>query len=172
MLFIVGTDHNYQFGAGVRYGEDHCSEADQAAFAHMLRDLATTLAAEVLAEELNGQALEEVGRTKSVMQLVAAEGAIPHLFCEPDRQERRILGIRVDNEIRISAFPKVLDEHTVQALVSESWRRRELEWLRRLDTVRSKNVLFVCGAQHISTFASLAREHGFECKVVHAAWEA
>jgi len=171
MLYVIGTGHHYQFGTGVRFGEGHCTEADQTAFAEMLRNLTTKLAIQVLAEELNGQALEEVGKTTSVLQLVAAERAVPHLFCEPDRRERGPLGIRGENEIRISSFPNRLDEEAVQTLVAESWRRRELEWLRRLDAVRSKNVLFVCGARHISTFVQLALDKGFGCTVVHAAWE-
>jgi len=172
MLYIVGTGHHYQFGAGARFGQDHCTESDESEFAQMLRDLFTSAAADVLAEELNQQALEEVGRGKSVMQLIAAELSASHMFCEPDRAERVNLGIRVENEIRISAFPKTVDEEVVQTLSAESWRRREQEWLRRLDAVKSKNVIFVCGADHIATFVPLAQEQGFKCNVVHYHWEA
>lgn len=172
MLYIIGTSHHYQFGAGVRFGRSYCTEADQSALAEMLRDLAVSFSAEVLAEELNQRALTEVEKTASVMQSVAAELAIPHLFCEPDRAERVNLGIRDENEIRISAFPDKLDEAVVQRLVVESWRRREKEWLRRLVVAKTKNVVFVCGADHIETFVPLAQEQGFECKVLHANWEA
>lgn len=172
MLFIVGTGHHFQFGAGVSFGHDHCTEANQSSFAEMLRNLTMACRADILAEELNQQALAEMGRTASVVQLVATELAIPHLFCEPDRAERIVLGIMDENEIRISAFPKSVEEATVQTLVAESWRRREEEWLRRLIELKSKNIVFVCGACHVSTFVSLAMEQGFECQVAHANWKA
>lgn len=172
MLHIIGTGHHYQFGSSVRFGNYRCSAEDQNAFARLLRDLATSCVADVLAEELNPQALEEVGKTTSVMQLVAAELAIPHLFCEPDRTERAKLGIRDENEIRVSSFPNDLHESVVQSLLAESWRRREQEWLRRLVGARSKNVVFVCGSEHISTFVAFAQQQGVQCKVVDDSWEA
>jgi hypothetical protein len=171
MLHIAGTSHHYQFGAGVRFGPDHCTEADERAFVELLHNLAHSCAAEVFAEELNQQALAEVGKTSSVMQLVAATLKLPHLFCEPDRAERTALKIMDENEIRFSVFPKRLDEAVVQARAAESWRRREQEWLQRLVIAKSKNVVFVCGANHISTFVPLAQAEGFECKVVHAHWQ-
>jgi len=172
MLLVIGTGHHYQLGAGVRFGDDYCTEEDAMAFANLLRELTVTHGVHVLAEELNQQALEEVDKNTSVVQMVAAEQAMPHLFCEPDRQERHQLGIRTENDIRISAFPKTLTEDVVQALSTESWRHREMEWLRRLDAVKSEVVLFVCGANHIPTFVPLAQEQGFAITVVHAAWEA
>ena len=172
MLYIVGTGHHYQFGTGARFGQDCCTEPDERAFAQMLRDLIATVGGEVLAEELNQQALEEVGKTISVMQRIATEASAPHIFCEPDRAERVKLGIKDENEIRISAFPRSLDEALVQSLAADSWRRREQEWLLRLDAVKSKNVILVCGANHIATFVPLAQEQGFDCKVMHVNWEA
>jgi len=170
MLLVVGTGHHYQFGAGVHFGGDCCTEADETAFAEMLRELTDAYAVQVIAEELNLQALKEVGKSTSVMQTVATALAIPHLFCDPNRQERQQLGIRTESDIRMSVFPKTLTEDVVQALTVESWRRRELEWLRRLDAVKSKRVLFVCGANHISTLTPLAQTQGFGVKVVHIAW--
>lgn len=172
MLHIVGTGHHYQFGTGAQFGRDRCSKSDERAFAFMLRILASSVAAEVFAEELNAQALTEVGKDRSVVQALAMELSRDHMFCEPDRQERVSLGIKMENDIRISAFQESLDEDAVQELVVESWRRREQEWLRRLQPLRSRTVIFICGANHIESFVPLAREYGHECQVVHANWRA
>ena len=170
MLNIVGTSHHYQFGAGTSFGDDYCTEENQSAFVDMLRILAVTLEAKILAEELNQQALEEVGKNTSVLQLVAKGLAIQHMFCDPDRGERVKLGIKSENEIRITAFPKRLSEAVVKKLEAESIKRREQEWLRRLVEAKSKNILFICGANHISTFVQLALGAGFKCRVAHANW--
>jgi hypothetical protein len=136
----------------------------------MLRDLSVSCSAEAIAEELNEQALQEVGSDASVPQLLARELNIPHLFCDPDRTERLALGIRDENSIRISAFPKDLDEESVRILIDESWKRREEEWIRRLRGLAVSRLVFVCGADHISTFAPLATEHGFQVSVAHRDW--
>lgn len=171
LLLVVGTGHHYQFGAGVHFGDDCCTEECEVAFTKMLRELTVAHGIRLLAEELNQQALEEVDKNTSVVQAIAAELSIPHLFCDPDRQERYDLGIKTENDIRISAFPKTLPEDVVQTLCAESWRRRELEWLRRLDAVKSKVVLFVCGANHVPTFVPMALAQGIAIKVAHTAWE-
>jgi hypothetical protein len=171
-LHIVGTSHHYQFGAGASYGPHECSANDHAAFAGLLRKVAESSAADAIAEELNEQALREVGSNASVPQLLARELKIPHLFCEPDREERQSLGIQDENSIRISAFPKTLDEKLVQRLVEQSWKRREEEWLRRLDGLASYRIVFVCGASHVETFVPRAIEHGFHVEVRHADWKA
>jgi hypothetical protein len=172
MLYIIGTSHHYQFGAGVRFGQDECTVADQSAFTEMLYDVIASFGGEVLAEEANQQAIEEVGKKTSVVQQVATQKAVPRMFCEPDRAERVTLGIRNENQIRIAAYPGELEEAEVQKQVADSWRLREQEWLRRLEDVKSKIVVFVCGANHVLTFVPLAEEQGFVCKVVHADWQA
>lgn len=151
---------------------DVCSSEDHAAFAQVLKELALSFDVGAIAEELNQQALEEVGSQVSVPQLVAAELQLPHLFCEPNRAERASMGIRAENEIRLSRFPDTLDEPTIKRLVAESWRLREDEWLRRLRELTADRVLFVCGADHIATFVPLARNGGVLVNVAHEDWQA
>jgi hypothetical protein len=172
MLYIIGTGHHYQFGEGTQFGKDLCTREDEAAFVRMLRETTARLSIRVMAEELNPQAFTEVGKSASVLQIVAAQLALPHLFCEPDSSERDALGIWEENAIRVSAFPKELDKGVVQALIAQSWSRREQEWLRRLEETKAENVLFLCGSDHIPTFVALARDHGFESIVVDPDWTA
>jgi hypothetical protein len=171
-LHIVGTGHHYQFGAGISFGGFSCSAKDHIVFAKMLRKLATSVAAETIAEEANEQALRDVGSRASVPQLVAHKLKIFHLFCDPDRTERQLLGIHEENMIRVSAFPEMLNEATVQQLSAQSWRRREEEWLRRLNNIKATRIIFICGAEHIATFPALAVQRGFQVVVEHATWEA
>jgi hypothetical protein len=172
MLYVVGTSHHYQFGAGARFGDQVCTPDDEHAFAILLRHSAVALDVAAMAEELNRQALEEVGQTLSVAERVASDLGLPHLFCEPDRKERAVLGIKDENQIRISAFPKTLQENVVQTLLAEHWTRREREWLKRLSSLGAVNTLLVCGSDHVPTFVPLAAQNGYECQVIHANWEA
>lgn len=172
LLLIVGTGHHYQFGVLTRYGKYECAAEDHAAFAQMLRELAKSHTVDSIAEELNEEAMSEVGSAASVPQLVARELGLHHLFCEPDRTERQQLGIMDENSIRVSTFPKMLDEATVQRLAADSWQRREKEWLRRLSQLSGSRIFFVCGANHVVTFVPLALEHSFQVTVVHGDWEA
>jgi hypothetical protein len=170
-LFIIGTSHHLQFGAGVSFGGHSCTVEDEAAFSNALRVLADSRGTDAVAEELNDQALREVQRLASVPQLIATELQVPHMFCEPNRAERRGLGIRDENTIRLSVFPKTLDESTVGRLVAESWALREREWLRRLTQLKATRIMLICGADHVKTFVPLARAEGFEVEVVHENWE-
>lgn len=172
MLYVVGTSHHYQFGAGARFGDRRCTEEDEAAFASLLREIATSLGIAGLAEELNRQALEEVGKQVSVAERIASALRIQHFFCEPDRSERVALGIKDENQIRMSAFPNFLPEDEVQELIAEHWQKREQEWLRRMEGLKEAKVLLVCGADHVSTFIPLASQQGHQCEVIHANWEA
>ena len=172
LLYVVGTSHHYQFGAGIRFGEYTCSTDDQVAFSQMLRSLAVSKSVEVIAEELNEQALQEVGSKISIPKLLAQELRLQHIFCEPNRVERTNMGIFDENEIRISVFPNTLDEVAVQKLVKESWERREEEWIHRLSGIVASRLIFVCGSNHIVTFVPLVAERGFQPIVVHENWVA
>jgi hypothetical protein len=171
-LHIVATGHHYQLGAGFSFGGFKCTIKDQIAFLNMLRELIATESLNALAEETNRQALQEAGATQSVLEILASELSLPHTFCEPDRSERAGLGIYEENSIRLSAYPKVLDETEIQRLVADSWRRREEEWLSRLEKIDAARILFVCGADHVHTFVPRAEKHGFQISVAYANWEA
>ncbi|MBK1888448.1 hypothetical protein Undi14_00275 [Undibacterium sp. 14-3-2] len=172
-LHIVGTGHHYQFGAGMKFGAYECTLEDQAVFLAMLRSLAESVKADAIAEELSEQSLSEVGATASVPQLLARGLGLVHLFCDPNRDERRTLGIFDDNAIRLSGFPsKKPDETEIQRRIDESCRFREEEWLRRLQALPSSQILFVCGANHVNTFQLLAIDAGFKVSVAYADWKA
>lgn len=171
-VHVIGTGHHYQFGAGVKFGQVECSSADAHAFAEYLLQLAKTTRARLIAEELNFQALHEVGASISVPQQVAALLCISHLFCEPDREERASLGIMDENTVRALAFMEHLPEPVIQARLQDHWRRREEEWHKRIAQAALSPVLFVCGSNHSNTFSELLRTHGVEVTVEQGNWEA
>lgn len=171
-LHIVATSHHYQLGAGFSFGGFKCTVEDQISFENMLRMLVATESVDALAEETNRQALQEAGTAQSVIEILASELGLRHAFCEPDRLERTALGIYEENSIRLSVFPRKIEESEVQRLVADSWRLREEEWLRRLEKICASSILFVCGSSHVHSFVPRAEKHGFQINVAYANWEA
>lgn len=171
-LHIVGTGHHYQYGSGRSFGGYICTDEDEAAFAETLRVVAQRVSADLIAEELNIQALHEMGADRSVPQSVASALHLPHLFCEPNRTERLTLGIYEDTAILVSAFPEQVSEAEFLRLSADSWRRREEEWCRRLCLSAAQRIVFICGSDHIASFPSLAETKGFIVTIAERDWKA
>ncbi len=171
-VHVVGTGHHFQFGSGVKFGRDECTLEQAQAFSAYLLGLAETIGAKLVAEELNLQALQEVGASISVPQQVAAFLRIAHLFCEPNREERASLGIMEENALRALGFIENQSEGNIQARLRDHWRRREVEWYKRIADATLSPALFICGSNHSSTFSDLLRANGIEVTVQHSNWEA
>jgi len=172
-LHIVGTGHHNQFGCGAKpFGGRSCTHAAAKAFESYLTNLAKTIGAKGITEELNNQALSEVDATISIPQQVARSLSLPHAFCEPDRSERETLGIKDENNIRGWAFLNNALESTIQCQIARHVRKREQEWCRRILQLSCSPILHICGRDHISTFPSIARCYGMEVQIVHPDWDA
>lgn len=154
MIIIVGTSHTIQV-----------SDLELKPF---LESLCQEFKVHAVAEEMNEEALAEKHCTASIPMQVASELQIPHRFCDPNMTERVKLGIRQENDIRISAFPCTLAEPEVAACLAESHAKRERYWLEQLRSLNLWPVLFVCGADHVASFCHLLKQEDI---VVHIAAE-
>jgi hypothetical protein len=174
-VHIVGTSHSYQFGAGSTFGAETSSQDAADAFQSFLVSAARTIYATVICEELSCEALTAVGATVSVPENVAANLGLAHLFCDPDSSERRVLDILNENEIRIHAElfnrPKST-EAEIQKRISQHYRKREVEWYRRIIEARSTPILFICGSNHVDSFYELLRSKGVQVSVICQDWSA
>jgi hypothetical protein len=95
---------------------------------------------QTIAEEISVEGL--LGR-RTVCDEVAEEENLSHILCDPTRSERQALNISKDN-------------------TPSDDKKRETEWLRRLVQSCRFPVLFVCGANHVCSFAQLCRD-GANC---------
>ena len=138
----------------------------------MLIDFAAKEYVVCIAEEMNEDGLAEAKKSESVPQSIAGILGFPHVFCELNRQERLALGIKQENEIRISAFFNEKSEGYVEAALKDQFHRRESVWLDRIEAVGTWPVLFICGANHVLSFAALLQEAGVECEVLYPNWKA
>lgn len=114
-------------------------------FRTYLNQVISTHSIRTIGEEMSPSAL---GNTAFSIAFHAAEEAlIAHVFCDPDRGERKVLGIR-DGDASA----------------------RETEWLRRLESVEFP-ILFIFGATHVTGFSAKCRNAGISVNVMNDDWE-
>ena len=113
---------------------------------------------------------------KSVAQKVAAElGLKEPLFCDPDSEQRKLLGIEDEKLIELEwDFERRISADEAKRRIRESRTKREHYWLKQLQKNVSESecpVLFICGAEHVNTFSKLLRESGFNVKCICDDWK-
>ncbi|MCH8080302.1 MAG: hypothetical protein IIA06_11105 [Proteobacteria bacterium] len=95
---------------------------------------------------------------------------IVHIYCDPNRKQRAKLGIQQENDIRVSYIFKNIDEQNILNKIRDSHRKRELVWLKAINNVNKWPVLLVCGADHVNSFSSLAKEEGCVPEIFRKDW--
>ena len=127
-IFIVGTGHQaYQT-------RPRCGPQDGAdAFKRHIQQMTRMHGCKTIAEEMS---VEAMGGCDTVGAEVAKEDNLIHILCDPTCSERKALGISKDNtQVDID--------------------KRENEWLKRLERSSEYTVLFLCGANHVYSFAQI-----------------
>jgi hypothetical protein len=141
-VFLFGTRHTLQIWP------ENAPPDGPAALARQLEKIIAKHGIREIAKEMNAEAL---GGRKSVCSEIAAARGLKHLLCDPNHERRRELGIVADTP--------------------RDREKREAEWLRRLVDQPLNPVLFVCGANHVESFAELCRDHGWYVAVIEKDWE-
>jgi hypothetical protein len=158
MVIVVGTSHTIQIA--------------DTALGSFLEGLCREFNAQAVAEEMNEEALAEKGCAASVPMQVAGALQMPHRFCDPNREERSKLAILQENEIRVRAWlaNTPLSDSEVAARVKESYAKRERFWLKKLRDLNLWPVLFICGADHVTSFCHLLKQEGFVAHLAAEDW--
>lgn len=113
-------------------------------FAFYLSKKIKELNIKLVGEEWFQDLLKENGVKTTVTQDVATKHKIDHRFCDPNRDERR----------DIKWFSKKDDD------------KREKFWLEKIKDKTDKNIIFVCGADHLISFSTLLSNYGVDCEVL------
>jgi len=170
-VHLIGTSHQYQVrGTDVSVAYD--------AFRLVVLDAARAHRVSIIAEELSLEAEQQGGGQGSVCREVADELCLAHCYCDPDTVERTALDIEgmpaIKNRIFFAARRGATqDERDEEAKpqIRNSNDKREREWLSRLTSQNLFPVLFVCGADHVDSFAALLWKHDINVHVVHRDWQ-
>jgi hypothetical protein len=172
-LYLIGTDHCTQY----IYKQDSLNSKYRVRdFAAHLADEVSRLKIRVLAEELNEEAVTSKANCAiaSNVQRLALGLGIAHVFCDPDSNQRKALGIPSTREIKEQlGMGTFLDSRATSLLEQEQrkyWTIREKYWLDCMDSRLEKKVLFVCGADHVERFEDLAARQGIHVEVLVKNW--
>ncbi|WP_028221941.1 hypothetical protein [Paraburkholderia oxyphila] len=142
-LYLIGTAHSFQ--KRLRCAPSACSDE----FKNFVVYAAVCHSVRTIGEELSKSVLGT--DVISLCAEVAGELSISHLYCDPDNAERVAAGLPVED-------------------CPSTWGPREEEWLARLD-INEFPVLFVCGANHVDSFAEKCRARGIAVEVLKHDWE-
>lgn len=164
-ILVLGTDHRFQTKSS------EFSNGDHEAFDKFVRKLVVRHGVLAIAEELSPQALSEAGVEHSVPEHIARSLGKVHRYCDPDKGERRALGIRNEADIRGLELPRrQLSEVEVQEKVGLSHRLRGEFWLRELLNLNIWPTIFVCGANHTESFTNVLSSGGLSSEIVARDW--
>jgi hypothetical protein len=170
-IILVGTDHNFQRPVNGKHTEGI------AQFRIRIQELCLQYHLAAIAEEMSVSALAEYNLTESVAQQVCALLSLRHQFSDPpSREERYKLGIRQDNDIRAEHLLSDSTQEQIEADVLArgrvpSDRIREQFWLSRVQELDVWPLLFICGANHFTSFSALLKENGIQVVEAHTDWE-
>lgn len=182
---IIGTSHNFQVQGDMMNAEEVSVSSE---FQIFLRNICTTKKIGLIGEELS---LDEESLKKgreSIARLVANECGIQHCYCDPTLEQRRSLGIdqaKLEN-IYVECAHAVLMENVARTNEEEAievQRKyhahpeiaradaiREGAWLREIAKFNAADIVFVCGAFHVESFAALLKSQGHKVTIEVEDW--
>lgn len=153
MIHLVGTFHELQYTGRPGCGPPDKVRRGRHDLQAYLRELITRINPKLIAEEFSQQALDGLN-AKSTVKLVADEFGIEHRFCDPDVAERVKLGL---------PHP-FLDDYD-KSEEARLHRKKESYWLETLSDMINHDILFICGATHVSSFTQLLLEEGITVQI-------
>jgi hypothetical protein len=122
----------------------------------------------LLAEEYTQTQLD-VQRAESILQNIARRLNLPHIFVEPDLNERLTIGYRdnegVEEQFRARSSVELNSEFVAAHVIAHQFPLRESFWLGKLSDHLGSVVLFVCGDIHLYSFPKLLEQKGWTSKV-------
>lgn len=169
MIYLIGVDHKIQHnGIG-------CADLSlRNKFSAFLKDKIQEYGITLLAEEFNEDCLKNL-KDIATIKNVAEELKIEHRFCELSENERKVRKILSPSEI----YSEKLNIHSYSGLkpnlnkeqgeifdkeMEKSFLQRETEWFCKIsDCLNTKNILFICGSDHLESFLLLLNSR--QCKV-------
>jgi hypothetical protein len=143
-------------------------------FKNYLSNLCDTESIDLLAEELSAEALDLWKATGSVVQQLATERLITHIFCDPNSDQRHELGIPNDDELKSKlGYGRCLKPGQLEQFEIEErrfWSIREEFWLNRVLAITANKCLFVLGSDHVDSFSMLLSSRGFSTEIKIHKW--
>ena len=168
MVHLLGINHSFQVRAVLPFSDGGLDNAGSAHIADALEtyiiELVDQLRIHTVAEEYSAERLLGQLEVDHKAHLVAKKACssrkgLQHIFCDPDRTERAVM----------YATAQVSEAEDEQL----GFPLREEEWIRRLRPhVPLGEILFLCGAKHVSSLSHRLNIAGISFVVVCKDFEA
>ncbi len=123
----------------------------------------------VLAEEFNEDSFKDPDNSQTVLQVLESEDDdLEHVFCEMSANDRIAKKIpwRSDIIYQMDWNNEEVTEENIKEKERSYYPARETHWLSVLEDYTHQTVLFVCGADHISSFGGLLDENDIDNEVL------
>jgi len=171
-VYIIGTLHSYQFGAGSNLGNISCTIENELSFQSTISEVCKRYCIAAIAEEMSITALQEQSVAISVPKKVADILGIGkhHIYCDPTREQQEHLGIRDENTVKAYGMLTGKSESEISKDQIIERLKREPIWREKLLESNSWPVLFICGYWHVPTFSEEMRKAGCSIKVLYENW--
>lgn len=161
-VILIGTSHTIQRGDGQK--NSFYSYVEQLCRTHKVKAIA-----------------EEIDIEQSVAKNVSSSLGIRHKIIEPTPNELEGLGIEQVHKIEyqlmslydIDEWPENPEAEVNRELASriqDTYRKRELEWLKRINELDIWPVLIICGASHYEPFYKLLVSSGIDVVKEESKW--
>ena len=155
MLYIVGVNHSVQFK------NDDLSLG----FLVFVKNIIDGYVIEIIAEEWSNDANSLWKIKESNLSLLSKELNKYLIQFEPNEIDKNKFGIMTRLDIRKKAESFIPSVKTVEdikqrklekeRLKKQNYIPREIYWLEKIKPYLNKNILIICGNDHITTFCSL-----------------
>lgn len=163
MIYLLGVDHQVQHQKDIQISKN---------FLFYLTKKVKELNITVIGEEWSSELLEENGVTTTTPQDVARELNIAHIFCNPNSEEMKILGIpnreAIKNKLGIKGLV-FLNSYEDKQIIAEQRKYfpiKERFWLNKIKNRLRENIIFVCGTDHLKSFGKLLSDSGCKFQIL------
>ncbi|MBI4995237.1 hypothetical protein HZC21_06425 [Candidatus Peregrinibacteria bacterium] len=164
MIYLIGTRHEFQDSSS-----RSADEISREKFASYLEGAVKEYGVTLIAEEF-----QESRATVSTIKHVADKLKIRSLFCDPNTEERKNIGIPSRGEIKsaLNIIGAVYEGSVEDKQINEEQKKyhpiREKFWLNKIKIYTGEIIIFVCGQDHIVSFNSLLISNGFKTRVLES----
>lgn len=164
-VVLIGTSHKFQYPA---HGEHAEGIQD---FHKNICMLCNSFGIRAIAEEMSLDVIKEKGLASSGVQQLCADKGLCHQFSDPSKEERMMLGILQECNIRAKGFLDDWNSERIDLEILASYRIRENYWMSKIKELDTWPLLFICGADHFYSFSNLLSENGIEVVEAYQDWE-
>lgn len=171
MVYLIGVKHELQHNG--RCSVDNLNKE----FVSYLEDAIKVHEIFLVAEEFSEEALKKSGATIGTVRDIANKLNIKHLFCDPNKDERKNVGIPCREEIKstLNIRDPVIKDSEEDNRIKKEQRKyhsiREKFWLSKIEGYLNETILFVCGTDHVKSFGALFTKKGYKSTVLIESWE-